>query len=143
MNYDETIGCSGYFSPSQDPRFLDDETNSLQYTCYKDSSSKKFPINRMKDYLNKTITKGPPENGNLWQIQALWQETPSSITVSGAHGSNLLDDEKWSGLNSLSQSWISSGEIDASKANMWEINNVCDGGPELFTTLRNLSSTPT
>jgi len=144
MNYDDTIGCSGYMSSaSASDRFLaeDPQSNSLEYTCYSDSSTNAFPINRMNEYLKKTVAKGPPANGNLWQIQAIWQETTSSVTVGIQNGSSLLEDERRSGLNAMSKAWITSGEVDVSRANMWEINNVCNGGLELLAALRNKTTT--
>jgi len=146
MNYDDTIGCSGYFSSAPAPAstgFLaeDPQSNSLEYTCYSNASTNAFPTNRMNEYLKKTVAKGPPTNGNLWQIQAIWQETTSSVTVGVQYGSSLLEDERRSGLNAMSKTWITSGEIDVSKANMWEINNVCNGGLELLEALRNQTTT--
>merc|ERR1711918_190768 len=102
-NYDETVACSGFGSTealgsnltaaeSHLPHNQNDLDTSaiaqavaeahrsnwseaLTYTCYSDSSTKGFPVNRMKEYINKTVMAGPPADGRLYTIQALWQET--------------------------------------------------------------------
>jgi len=47
-----------------------------------------------------------------------------------------LKDEKRSGLNGILAAAIRDGSWDVSKINMVEVNNVCDGGPELLAELR-------
>eukprot|EP00940_MAST-03C_sp_MAST-3C-sp2_P000467 g467.t1 len=103
-NYDESVTCSGFGGKASNLRALAASKNSryveanlrttnvdmsLYYTCYADSDSKAFPLDRM-----------------------------------------------WSYLNQLTASRIRSGEIDASKLNLVEINNVCDGGSDILAALR-------
>ena len=60
------------------------------------------------------------------------------MTVGELHGSNLLEDESRSALNSMVASMIQdASELpDVSQLNMVEVNNVCDGGAELLSVLR-------
>jgi len=80
-NYDDTINCAGFqgtdpkhFNPSEkNIGFLVEEAatglpTSKQYTCYANSSTKAFPINRMKNYMLTTVASGPPSDGQLWSV---------------------------------------------------------------------------
>lgn len=104
------------------------------YTCYKDSSTKSLPVNRMLAYLQQVGAQGPPANGRLYTYQALWQEDTSSVVLGILHGSSLLLDEERSGLNSIVRSQILNGSYPS--INFMEVNNVCNGGPELLAALR-------
>jgi hypothetical protein len=73
-------------------------------------------------------------SGQLWQMQALWQESPASVVLGAAARSTLLDDELRSGLNSKLAEAVAAGRW--SHVNLLEVNNVCDGGPALFDALR-------
>jgi len=152
-NYDPSVACSG-FGDKESTQKLDSAgvaqavsaahqmnqtaAAGFTYSCYRDSSSKAFPLNRMVKYINNTVTAGPPENGQLYTVQCLWQETASSVTVGELHGSTLLDDESRSGLNSLVTGMITQNQIDTSRLNMMEVNNICDGGLELLAALRSI-----
>ena len=59
-----------------------------------------------------------------------------SVAVGELHGSTLLDDESRSGLNMMVTDLISKKEIDTSRLNMIEVNNVCNNGLELLAALR-------
>lgn len=150
-NYDEAVTCSGFggkasnlraLAASKNPRYIDANlrtTNvdmSLYYTCYADSDSKAFPLDRMWSYVDSVSKSGPPDDGSLYSVQILWQESASSVAIGEAHLSSLLEDESRSQLNQLTASRIRSGEIDASKLNLVEINNVCDGGSDILAALR-------
>jgi len=161
-NYDPSVACSGFGDKSPVPsdrtgqqmdtaqirqavseahiaeqRNLSEVTNeALTYTCYKDSSTKDFPVDRMKSYINKTTSAGPPSDGRLYTVQCLWQESASSVTVGELHGSTLLDDETRSGLNDMVNDMVLKKEIEVNKLNMVEVNNICDGGTQLLATLR-------
>ena len=142
MNYNETITCAGFRVSSE--RHLRGSNNnnitttnldlSLTYTCYSDSSTKDFPLNRMWDYVHSVVESGP-QYERLYSVQVLWEETATSIAIGEAHLSSLLDTEKRSQLNSLLTQKIKSGEIDSSRLNLVEVNNVCDGGNELQNAL--------
>ena len=59
--YDSSIACSGY--KSDDVRQMANGTPTLRtgkdaYTCYNDSSTKAFPLQRMWEYVNKTTDSG-------------------------------------------------------------------------------------
>ena len=64
----------------------------------------------------------------MFAVQVLWQETPASIIVSGLHKSNIILDETRSELNHIIATKIMNDEINISRINLLEINNVCDGG---------------
>ena len=81
-----------------------------------------------------TLTEpGPPADGQLYTVQALWEETTNSVIVGELHGSTLLDDEKSSKLNTLLAERIKGGQFNISRINIVEVNNVCDGGEELLS----------
>ena len=117
-----------------------EKTNRIEYTCYNNSTSKKFPLDRMFNYLQKTINGGPPKSGMFYSLQALWEETPESVIVSGLHGSSLLLDEVKSDFNHLLVERMKDGTLNVTKANFLEVNNVCHGGKELIETFREMAS---
>ena len=47
-----------------------------------------------------------------------------------------LEDERRSGLNALLSERVADGSFDAKRANLVEVNNVCDGGAALLAALR-------
>lgn len=57
------------------------------YRCYDQDPSSTFPLDRMGQYLDNTSTAfdvGPAaaaSNGQLWQMQALWQESIASVVL--------------------------------------------------------------
>jgi len=104
---------------------------------------KNVPFDRMKEYAMSTIHLGPPANGNLWQVQALWQETGDSVTVGVKNGKSLLEEESLSNLNHLSAAWLKSNNyFYLEKVNMWEVNNVCNGGLEILQVFRSYIPLP-
>ena len=141
-DYEPSVACSGYGDTSMKDVVLE-TSQELQgksfYTCYADSSSKAFPLNRMWSYIGNATKGGPPTDGRMWTVQALWQETAASVAIGELHGSTLVDDEKRSTLNELVNARIKSGAIDVSRLNMLEMNNVCDYGPTIWATLQSLS----
>ena len=131
MHFVPTVGCSGFNGGGTrkvNPVVGGGDPEALTYTCYNDSSTKAFPLNRMWQYLNNVSLAGPPSDGKLYTAQALWQETTDTVIVGELHGSTLLEDESRSQLNALLAERITSGVWNVSRANMVEINNVCDGG---------------
>jgi len=108
------------------------------YTCYNDSSTKEFPLERMWSYLDNVTLAGPPSDGRLYTAQGIWQESATTVIIGEAEGSTLLLDETRSGLNALLTARIKGGKWNVSRINFVEINNVCDGGPELLQALRAL-----
>ena len=103
-HYQSEVACSGYLSG--DDAAVDKaaaqaraaaaveavEAGGLPsfYTCYADSGSKDFPLNRMYSYLANVSTAGPPANGYLYSHQALWQETEASVAIGVTQLSSLL-----------------------------------------------------
>ena len=142
-NYDKHIACSGFgnsYNMKNDATITTSlsSPNRVEYTCYNDSDSKSFPLNRMYDYINKTLTNmtNPVQ---MFTVQCIWQETVDSIIVSGLHGSSLLLDETKSQINLLIAKKIMNNEFDVSHVNVLEINNVCDNGLVLLNALREKS----
>lgn len=155
--YDSSVACSGFtdahdsnssvkFKPHTTAKInaiaaanvTDAASRRSAYTCYEDSATKKYPLNHMWSYIDKTTVSGPPSDGRLWTTQCLWQETADSVVIGELHGSSLLSDEKRSTLNALVTARIQSGEINATRINFVEVNNVCDGGKELQSILQSL-----
>mmetsp|Transcript_29050 Transcript_29050/g.37494 ORF Transcript_29050/g.37494 Transcript_29050/m.37494 type:complete len:362 (-) Transcript_29050:84-1169(-) len=108
------------------------------YRCYDDDITNEFPINRMFEYLDNTSASYDSSfkhTGQLWQMQSLWEETDASVALGTLARSSLLEDEVRSSLNNKLTSAVEAGRW--SDISLLEVNNVCDGGPALFTALRN------
>jgi len=103
------------------------------YTCWRGGHASDFPLGRLLDALQRVAAR-PPAAGQLAELQALWQETPSSVEIGIAHLSSLLKDEEQSGLNALLVQQISSGAFQ--HIGLFEVNNACDHGPDLLAALR-------
>ena len=151
-NYDPTIACSG-FHYSKSSNITNEKSLSkssllhlqspdhIEYTCYNNSATKLFPLNRIYNYINKTLSQmAYRTNKTLFTVQAIWQETVGSVIVSGQHDSSLLLDESKSQINHILAEKIMNKEFDVTNVNAVEINNVCDGGIELLNALREKSS---
>ena len=67
-------------------------------------------------------------------MQALWEETAESVVLGTLKRSSLLADEVRSSLNAKLAAAVGAGRWG--KINLLEVNNVCDGGPELLAALR-------
>lgn len=155
-NYDPSIACSGFMQKDESMRgtsvvvveAVDKESGRTVkrqeeiYSCYNNSTTKDFPLTRMWEYLDEVSAAGPPSDGQMYTHQAIWQETDESVVVGEYFNSSLLLDETRSSLNALITARIKSGALNASRINMVEINNVCDGGLQLLSVLRGLSSAP-
>jgi len=139
--FDETINCYG----------ASKETGT--YSCYDDSTSD-IPMAAMKKYLNDATSKLPTDDGRLWMAQVRinnifmklfiashqghWQSTAESVVLGTLHNSSILLDESRAKVNIwLSQLVRSSEEIPV--LNILEVDNVCDGGLELLTALKERS----
>ncbi|KAL1503614.1 hypothetical protein AB1Y20_012091 [Prymnesium parvum] len=142
-HYQPDVACSGYISETAvNGTFAAAEQQVVEsslpsfYNCHASSSSRDFPLNRMWSYLSDVSKAGPPADGLLYSHQALWQETDASVAVGVALFSSLLDDEKRSTLNSLLEQRVTQKKWDVTRANLIEVNNVCDGGTALLAALR-------
>ncbi len=121
-HFEKQVACSGYH------RGL--------YTCYADSSSKAFPLQRMWEYVENITEAGPSPGHQLATVQCLWQETAASVPIGTLHGSSLLKDESKSQLNALLTQRIQNGAWNVSRVGIIEVNNVCDGGVQLLEAFR-------
>ena len=146
-HYEPRVTCSGYLSGESSTgrrsRSIHsggiiggEETFPSLYTCYADSSSKAFPLNRMYQYIANVTELGPDPARRMGTVQALWEEDAASVAIGTLHGSSLLKDEVKSQLNSILTQRIKSGEWNVSQVGIIEINNVCDGGVELLAAFR-------
>lgn len=102
------------------------------YSCWEGGVNRDFAVNRLLDSLTKVAAKTP--NGHLQEIQSIWQESVPSVVIGVAHLSSLLNDEKKSGLNALMAEKIKAGVFE--HISYFEVNNVCDNGPQLLDALR-------
>ena len=141
-HWDSSITCAGFKSRRLQETTATNATAAngavdfpWYYTCYADSSSKDYPLDRFWTYYESVVQEGPV-GGGLYTVQALWQEDADSVVVSGLHGATLLTEESESGLNALVTARIKA-EPDYAYG-MVEVNNVCDGGPGLLDALRAL-----
>ena len=66
----------------------------------------------------------------------IWQESDDSVAIGVLKDSSLLKDEMNSGLNWYILNQLKQGNY--TDFNLYEINNACDGGPELFRALQQL-----
>jgi hypothetical protein len=134
--YDDTINCY-----------------SKDFTCYDSwpADSSNEPWNHMKDYMHKVTVQIPVTDGRLFSaqvqllfvfihtviyffLQALWQSTASNVILGTLHNSSLLLDESRSKVNK----WVAESVLkgDFYYLNLVEVNNVCDGGLDIFEALK-------
>lgn len=102
------------------------------YHCWPGDTGVDWAVNRLLDSLIKVAAQ--PPNGNLQELQALWQESTASVTIGIAHLSSLLIDEQKSGLNAMMAQKIKDGAFE--HISLFEVNNVCDQGPQMLEALR-------
>ena len=122
--------------------------SEVVYRCYDGDPRQGYPLDRLFDYLDATSLTMPPTDDptaplspdgtgrQLWQMQALWQETAESVVLGTLRRSSLLDDEIRSGLNAKLAAAVSSGRWQGSGISLLEVNNVCDGGAQLYGALK-------
>ena len=141
-NYDSSVTCSGFVDNKENSK-LDSRmafTNKRElpkfYTCYADSRSKAFPLNRMFSYIANVTANAALPSKNLSTVQCLWQENAASVVIGTLHGSSLLQDESRSQLNAILRQRIENRVWNVTQIGIIEINNVCDGGPELLKAFR-------
>lgn len=119
--YDSTVNCY-----------------NKDYTCYdawpQDTSN--VPWDHMKSYAWNTTNAAYVESFGYspWMVQTHWQSTAGSITSGTLHKSSILQDEEKSKMNAWVLDAISTGQFD--KINIVEVDNVCDGGNEIYEALQ-------
>lgn len=104
------------------------------YDCWTGGSGRDFAINRLFQVLRAQAAVPPSLGDRPSQLQALWQETTSSVVIGTMRFSSLLTDEAKSGLNQAVIADLQAGHLPY--VNLLEINNACDGGPDMLKTLR-------
>ncbi|GMH73537.1 hypothetical protein TL16_g06221 [Triparma laevis f. inornata] len=140
-NYDESIACWGtksFTKSSSDPANPDvfdciELENINVDALYKDLSVEE-KNGLMTTYMDKVSQAGPSQGSvPMYQIQALWEESVASVVIGELHLSSLIEDEAKSKLNALTASYVNADRFP--NLNYIEVNNVCDGGPELLAAL--------
>ena len=127
--YDPSVTCSGF------------DLKEGIYTCYANSPKSSFPYDRLWNYAAKVVASGP-QAGLLYTLQMIWQESDESVVIGELHGSSLLKDEEWSKINQQVAARLTNGQIDSSRLNFVEINNVCDHGLTVLQALRQSRGIP-
>lgn len=103
------------------------------YGCWTSDATHDKPIGTMLSYLDGVASKALHPKA-FTQSQALWQESTESVVIGTLRNSSLLTDERRSALNALLATSV--------RAHRWahmgllEVNNVCDGGPDLWAALK-------
>eukprot|EP00928_Gymnodinium_smaydae_P061310 TRINITY_DN45418_c0_g1_i1.p1 TRINITY_DN45418_c0_g1~~TRINITY_DN45418_c0_g1_i1.p1 ORF type:complete len:470 (+),score=62.51 TRINITY_DN45418_c0_g1_i1:109-1410(+) len=72
--------------------------------------------------------------GKLWQFQAHWQYNTERVAKGVATGSCILKEEEKHNVNANVAKKIASGAVK--HLNLVGVDNVCNGGPELFKAMR-------
>lgn len=141
-NWDDSVACAGFgntekgeLSADNARKLMKKNDLDLSYTCFADSSTKQFPLDRMWAYVDR-ITNAADRPVSFYTVQTLWQETTNSVIVEELHAGTLLSEETWSQLNHLLATRIESGAWNVSRISQVEVNNACDGGPELVLALQ-------
>ena len=116
--YDSTVNCYG-----------------SNYVCYDSwpQNSSSIPMDKLESYMT-SVTSSYPDNPNtLWMAQGHWQQTALTISLGTLHKSSIVNDELQSGVNN----WLAQ-KIDEkafSSLNIIEVDNVCDGGMDIYNSL--------
>jgi len=108
---------------------------SDHYNCWKDSKTHDYAYNRLLDYVMNLTSKNPPSGGELWVAQGAWAEDVADIALGFFLESDLLKDEKNSGLNKALAIEMKNKTRILNYPPIVGINNVCDGGEELRQAL--------
>lgn len=131
-NYDPSIVCSAFTAAKNSKTSIESKTKPF-YGCWASDSTKSRPLNDMMTYLDK-VSAGGLSNTYFTQFQALWQEGTDSVVIGTLRDSSLLQDEQKSGINYLNAKYIAEGRWK--NISLFEVNNVCDGGPQLMAALQ-------
>jgi hypothetical protein len=105
----------------------------LFHGCWTTDKDHEKQINKMLKQLDGFISTGL-SNSSFWQAQAIWQEGADSVVIGTLRNSSLLKDEAESQLNSELAKQVRAGRWP--QLNFLEVNNVCDGGPQLLQAIR-------
>ena len=133
QNYNASIACRG-FGDAAAAEEGGAEAEALTYTCWNTSATSSKPVGEMLAYLERVANQGPPSDGELYTAQALWEYGPEAIALGSLAGSSIIEDEEKSSLNAM----VTARVATYANVNMIEVNNVCDGGPELYAALQKL-----
>jgi len=124
-NYDPTITCYGF-------------QDKTKYSCYGNRDGgdhSDIPLGALDAYI-AIWSQSPPISKQLWLTQAHWQSSVESVPMGILHGSSVTLDEERSSVNSRVAGNIRSGAIKY--ANLLELDNVCDGGNDIYSALQEM-----
>jgi len=140
-NYDSSLACTDDqgFAILNDHQLASTKLGApmASFDCWNSSKTASIPVNRMFSYLDG-VSEGGLSEDSFTQHQAIWQESTRSVVVGTLRGSSLLMDEEKSGLNAIITESVNN--MRWTNINFLEVNNVCDGGLELFNALRNMAN---
>ena len=106
------------------------------YQCY-DSTKSETAWNRFEAYaLNSTSSKTPSAGNVLFMTQLHWQSSTESVPLGLLHGSSVVEDESRSGMNAWVAQRVALGKAYFNLLNLVELDNVCDGGLEVYDALK-------
>jgi hypothetical protein len=144
-NWVESNTCSGHRNrrlaekdqePTSNVSTLKGNSFPGFYGCWTDDNTHSYPVDRIFNYL-KDVSKRGSRGGRLYSMQALWQETKTTVELGLLDLSSLLIDEKNSKLNQQVADAVKQGPGGMfPHINLLEVNNVCDGGKDLLAALR-------
>ena len=153
-NYDPTIACTSALSsaltgnrtvtpPGEENLDRADSSDAMTlsqsgsdgFGCWMTDPQRTIPVGRMLRYLDR-VASMPLSPGSFTQSQALWQESVESVVIGTLRNSSLLLDEQNSRLNQLIRQQVLARRWP--HMNLLEVNNVCDGGQELWSALKHV-----
>jgi hypothetical protein len=103
-----------------------------------------LPFSRLRDWLIASTSVPPPvvpgQRGLLTSIQGCWAQNVQSTVFSFLHDSSLIGDEAQPHFNTWLAQLLAPGNATVPSVlkyiNLVGVNNVCNGGQQLLTTLR-------
>lgn len=126
-NYDPSITCYGY-----------DKEKNTNYCCYKDSAE--IPLRDLDRYCIENTHDAEEYSASashLWMTQAHWQSSEVSVPMGLLHNSSVLLDESRSNTNQRLAAALLANQLGP-YINMVEVDNVCDGGLDIYKALSSL-----
>jgi hypothetical protein len=130
-HYDATLECYGESKQQLRQQAL--PRDGLVNGCWKTDADHQEHVDRMLTSLDDFLVSGLL-NTSFMQAQALWQEGTKTVVEGTLRNSSLLRDESESGLNAILAAQVRAKRWPA--VGLLEVNNVCDGGPDLLKALR-------
>lgn len=134
LQLEALTACGEGLRQSYDGETLRGLRDRTTYRCYQSDPSHTIPFSTMFSYLDAVAAQAPREDGQLVQMQALWQETAVTVVLGSLELSSLVRDERRSDLNAAIVAALQQGRWGW--VNLLEVNNVCHNGPALLRALQ-------